>query len=95
MNRYAENQQQLIDRVKLALNADSFYRISKILGVSEPTLSRAYKNQHFMSDYYIALLCDVSDLDTLKTLACIRKEEAEHKNKPDVAEFWQKQTNAA
>lgn len=95
MKLFAESQIQLIDRVKLALNADSFYRVSKVLGISEPTLSRAYKNLHFLSDYNIVLLCDVSGLDAMKTLACIRVEEAKTKGNTQVAEFWQKHSSAA
>lgn len=90
--RYAENQKQLIDRVKLALNAGSFYSIGKILGMSDRTLSKAYKNTHFLTDYYIFLLCDVTKLDAAQTLACIRKEEAETKGRCEVANVWEKFT---
>jgi len=95
MKRYAETQNELIDRVKLALNTESFYRVGKVLGISERTLAKADKNQHFLTDYNICLLCDVGGLDALKTLACIRQIEANEKGNDKVAEFWQKQTNAA
>lgn len=92
---YAENQQQLIDRVKLALNVESFNKLGKILGVPYQTFSRAYKNQHFLDEYHIALLCDVSGLDPFQTLACIRKVEAEVKGNEEKVKFWQKHIIAA
>lgn len=95
MMRYAENQQQLIDRVKLALNADSFYKVSQISGVSQSALGRAYQNQHFLSDYNIILLCDLSGLEPLQTLAFIRKEEAESKGNEKAVKLWKKHASAA
>lgn len=93
--RYAETQHELINRVKLALDVDSYNKMGKILGVPYQTLARADKNQHFFTDYYITLLCDVTGLNPMKTLACIRKEEAKEKGNTEKVKFWEKHVNAA
>lgn len=95
MIRFAENQQQLIDRAKLALNADSFNKLGKELGVNYTTFSRAYKNETFLDEYYITLLCDVTGLDPFQTMVYIRKEEAETKGNEKKVKFWQKHIVAA
>lgn len=95
MMRYAETQKQLIDRAKLALDAESDYKIAKDLGISARTIGRALKNEHFLNEYNITLLCDVSGLDPFQTLACIRKEEAKAKGEVEKVKFWQKHIAAA
>lgn len=90
MKRFANTQKELIDRLRLALNVDSYNKLGKKLGIPYQTLARADKNENFLTDYYIMFMCDMADLDPVQTLACIRKEEAKLKGKTEVYEMWDK-----